>query len=506
MVTLPVITASKTATLTELAQAMTENKVPCIVILEDSSHGQAFATPSRSAKTRPPYPLGLVTDQQLIRLQSQPMTPEQPLAQSLLTGGPFCVFNDQTAFWPTYQTMAQQQWQYCMVVDQHGALLGLISQTSVLKQALDLMLKPNTINDLQQQLLHERHAHQVTRRLLATVQSDLKELSEEQLLQQAKLKKDLLKRKRVEAALRQTLETLKKTQAQIIQDERMAGLGQLIAGIAHEINNPINFIHANLIPAKQYAEQLLELVHFYEQKLNQRNLASLLETEILESEIRQIDPDFISEDFPKLLDSMEKGTNRIQTIVESLRNFSRLDEAELKPVDIHEGLENTLMIVQRHLKGPSNQAMIQVIRQYSQLPKVECFASQLNQVFLHLISNAIDSLHERSRLASKEEDPPRPILKICTRIINADRVAIDIIDNGLGISDTCQARMFDPFYTTKPVGQGSGLGLSISHQTIVQQHRGRLRVTSMPNEGATFTIELPQRHSKRDNMPAIAAE
>ena len=323
------------------------------------------------------------------------------------------------------------------------------------------------------------------------------------MFQQARLKKDLLKRKRVEAALRETLENLRKTQAQIIQDERMAGLGQLIAGIAHEINNPVNFIHANLVPAKQYADQLLDLVHYYRSQLVQLDLASLLEAQLLESDVDldSLDADFIAEDFPKLLDSMKKGTVRIQTIVQSLRNFSRLDEAELKCVDVHEGLETTLMIVQNRLKGKAVGNEIQVIRKYSQLPEVECFASQLNQVFLHLITNAIDALRDQQRPGNFASlTTKRPTLKIWTRAIDSNTVAIDIIDNGLGISETCRSRIFDPFYTTKPIGQGSGLGLSVSHQIVVKQHSGKLHVSSVPGQGATFTIELPCLQSAKNKV------
>ncbi len=276
--------------------------------------------------------------------------------------------------------------------------------------------------------------------------------------------------------LESTLKELQRTQAQLIQTEKMSGLGQLVAGIAHEINNPIGFIYGNLTPASEYTLDLIELINLY-QKLYPQSLPEIAD------KVDDIDLDYLIEDLPKLLDSMKIGAKRIREIVVSLRNFSRLDEAELKPVDIYSGIDSTLLILQHQLNSSSKYPEIEVIKNYSQLPETNCYASQLNQVFINIIGNAIHALRE------KQED--KPIITISTSLKDEQNILISIRDNGVGISQSILNKIFDPFFTTKPVGSGTGLGLSTSYSIVVKKHRGNLSCISAPGEGTEFLIELP---------------
>ncbi|MDJ0799669.1 MAG: PAS domain-containing protein [Calothrix sp. MO_167.B12] len=274
--------------------------------------------------------------------------------------------------------------------------------------------------------------------------------------------------------LKQTLEKLKSTQAQLIQTEKMSGLGQMVAGVAHEINNPANFIHGNLNPAHEYTQDLLGLLELYQQHYPEP-------VEEITEEIAAIDLDFLKQDLPKLMDSMKEGTRRIEEIVLSLRNFSRLDEAEFKQVDIHEGIDSTLMILHHRLKAKSNCAEIPVFKEYDRLPLVECYPSQINQVLMNILVNAIDVL----------ETMTNPCIHINTQLINNNWIAINIRDNGPGIDQENLTKLFDPFFTTKDVGKGTGLGLSISYQIVVNKHGGKLWCESAPGEGTEFIIQLP---------------
>ncbi|MFP4574534.1 MAG: GAF domain-containing protein [Coleofasciculus sp.] len=307
--------------------------------------------------------------------------------------------------------------------------------------------------------------------------------------------------------LEQTLNQLQATQAKLVQSEKMSSLGQLVAGVAHELNNPVNFIHNNLTYASAYFYDLLNLVRLYQEHYP-NPAAAIAEQEEL------IDVDFIADDLPKLLRSMQRGTDRISSIVLSLRNFSRLDEAEMKQADLNQGIESTLLMLQHRLKPKGNQPEIKVLTEYGELPEAECYPGQLNQVFLNILNNAIDVLEQSFK---DNPDYPAPIIAIRTgllegspdsshqpnsqldiqsedkkpSVMNCPRIVIQIADNGPGMTDEVKARLFDPFFSTKAVGQGVGLGLTICYQIVVEHHHGILNCTSTPGKGTEFWIEIP---------------
>ncbi|WP_017314890.1 ATP-binding protein [Mastigocladopsis repens] len=285
--------------------------------------------------------------------------------------------------------------------------------------------------------------------------------------------------------LQQILRELQLTQAQLMQSEKMSSLGQMVAGIAHEINNPVSFIQGNLIHAQAYTQDLLELIQIYQQHYP-------IPPKEIQEKIKAIELDFITEDLTKLLNSMSVGTQRITKIVLELRNFSRLNEAEFKKVDIHEGIDSTLMILEHRLKATHEHPQIKVIKEYGQLPLVFCYPGQLNQVFMNTFANAIDALEE----AARNSKPPAPMIRIRTQVLDNNWMVIRILDNGSGMTEEVRSKLFDPFFTTKPVGKGTGLGLSISYQIIVEKHGGTLEVNSALGEGTEFVISIPIKQSQ----------
>ena len=280
--------------------------------------------------------------------------------------------------------------------------------------------------------------------------------------------------------LEQALTDLQQMQIHLIQAEKMSSLGQLIAGIAHEINNPVNFIHGNIRHLHNYVINLLEFVDL-SQECSERVNSDL------QSKAEEIDLEFIKIDLPKVIKSMEVGTHRIREIVLSLRNFSHIDQSELKSIDIHQGIEDTLLILGHRIKPQKNSDFprIQIVKHYGDLPLVNCYAGQLNQVFVNILVNAIDAIEES---ASSDR---QPCISIQTQVIDNNYVEIAIADNGSGIPEAIQQQIFNPFFTTKPVGKGTGMGMAISYQIITEKHKGRLTCVSSLGKGTEFIILIP---------------
>ncbi|MEB3180571.1 MAG: ATP-binding protein [Nostocaceae cyanobacterium] len=298
--------------------------------------------------------------------------------------------------------------------------------------------------------------------------------------------------------LEKALQELKNTQAQLVHSEKMSALGQLVAGVAHEINNPVNFIYGNLNHATEYIEDLLSLVHLYQQEYPQPSLG-------LRQKIQAIELDFLTEDLPKLISSLKIGTDRIYQLVRTLRTFSRNDQGEMSVVDIHEGIDTTLLILHHRLKPNGKHQGISIVKDYGNIPLVECYPGQLNQVFMNIISNAIDALEEkRQNTKQNTQQYFSPCIKIRTQMVDGNYFAVQIIDNGQGMTETVQKHLFDPFFTTKEVGQGTGLGLSISYHIVVEKHGGIIKSTSTLGEGCEFWIELPlcQPTHLKSHLPA----
>ncbi|MFB8788128.1 MAG: PAS domain S-box protein [Potamolinea sp.] len=308
--------------------------------------------------------------------------------------------------------------------------------------------------------------------------------------------------------LQQAMYDLQRTQSQLIQVEKMSSLGQLVAGVAHEINNPVNYIYGNLIYVEEYFQNLLSLLQLY------RDFYPNPPT-IIQEQINAIDLDFLISDINQLQDSMKLGAERIRDIVRSLRTFSRLDEAEGKEVDIHSGIESTLMIIQSRLKATSARSAISVIKEYADLPLVECYPGQLNQVFMNLLTNALDALEQKMKSEHLETaNYFLPTITINTGVVKKNckgeetvstptesnqspsHVFIRIADNGCGMTQKTQQLLFDPFFTTKPVGRGTGLGLAISYQIVVEKHGGQLHFNSVVGQGSEFVVEIPIKHRK----------
>lgn len=281
------------------------------------------------------------------------------------------------------------------------------------------------------------------------------------------------------------LNQLQKTHSQLVQSEKMSSLGLLVAGVAHEINNPVSFINGNLNYLDNYTQELLDLVKLYQQHYPHP-------VEEIQKRMEAIELDFLMEDLTQILSSMNVGVDRICQIVASLRNFSRHDESEIKAVNLHEGIDSTLLILNHRMKARGSTQAIQIVKEYGDLPAVECYAGPINQVFMNILGNAIDALEDSNRGRSPQETRDNPSkIKISTSVVDADRVQIKIADNGPGMTEEVKQRIFDTFFTTKPVGKGTGMGLSISYQIVAERHRGELNCVSEIGQGTEFIIKLP---------------
>ncbi|MBD1931475.1 CBS domain-containing protein [Trichocoleus sp. FACHB-69] len=545
VMTSKVVHAPLTASVLDLAQLMAQQLVSCVVITEqgldigDKGLGKSPCNPqspipnpqSLIPNPQPLIPVGIVTERDVVQFQALELDLSKTQAQDVMSTPLFCL-RPSDSLWDAHQEMQRRRVRRLVVSSDRGQLLGIVSQTSLL-QVLNPADMYNVIEVLQQAVeertsalrnSNERLRSEIAERkraenALQQAHDDLKIQVEERTAElnkaNALLKQDIIERVSVEAALRQseaqlkqqaqhlqqTLDKLQKTQAQLIQTEKMSSLGQLVAGVAHEINNPINFIYGNLNYADKYVQDLLKLLQLFSKHYPQP-------TSDIQRLTEEIDLDFLSTDLPKLLASMKVGANRIRDLVLSLRNFSRLDESLLKSVNIHEGLDSTLLILQNQLEARTGRFGIRVIKEYGNLPLVECLGGQLNQVFMNILSNAIDALKMRSgEFEIPSEDKGQweikhgeestnyqlPTIRIRTEVVDKNQVAICIADNGIGMTEAISRQMFDPFFTTKPVGKGTGLGLSISYQIIVEKHGGQLQCNSALGHGTEFIIQIPIR-------------